>query len=59
MGRLLDYRDGFKEWFKRDASEDAKRRERKMSDSGDVPMPPEGEEGLPIPASQDPLRRLY
>lgn len=36
-----------------------KRRNRKLSDTGDVPTPPEGKEGLPIPASQDPLRRLY
>jgi hypothetical protein len=39
--------------------ERAARRNRKLSDPGDVPTPPEGVEGLPIPASQDPLRRLY
>lgn len=35
------------------------RRNRKLSDSGNVPTPPAGSEGLPIPVSQDPLRRLY
>lgn len=39
--------------------ERAARRDRKLSDSGDVPTPPNGREGLPIPASQDPLKRLY
>jgi len=37
----------------------ASRRDRKLSDPGDVPEPQRGKEGLPIPASQDPLRRLY
>ena len=36
-----------------------RRRDRKLSDPGDVPTPPKGSEGLPIPASQDPLKRLY
>lgn len=35
------------------------RRNRKLSDPGDVPTPQDGGEGLPIPASQDPLRRPY
>lgn len=35
------------------------RRNRRRESSGDVPTPPEGKEGLPIPASQDPLRKLY
>jgi hypothetical protein len=39
--------------------ERAVRRNRKLSDSGGVPTPPKGNEGLPIPASQDPLRRFY
>jgi len=34
-------------------------RSRRRESSGDVPTPPEGKEGLPIPASQDPLRKLY
>lgn len=34
------------------------RRDRKLSDAGDVPTPARGSEGLPIPASQDQLRRI-
>ncbi len=34
-------------------------RHRQRESSGNVPTPPEGDEGLPIPASQDALRRLY
>jgi len=34
-------------------------RRKRREGAGDVPTPPEGSEGLPIPASQDPLRRLY
>lgn len=36
---------------------DLERRDRKLSDTGNVPTPPRGNEGLPIPESQDPLRR--
>jgi len=35
-----------------------RRRDRKLSDTGNVPTPPGGSEGLPIPTSQDPLRRI-
>lgn len=33
------------------------RRNRRREETGDVPTPPEGSEGLPIPASQDALKR--
>lgn len=37
----------------------SRRRNRRLSDPGDVPTPPSGCKGLPIPASQDRLRRSY
>lgn len=33
-------------------------KDRKLSDSGDVPTPTTGVEGLPIPASQDRLKNI-
>lgn len=34
-------------------------RERERAQGNGIPIPTEGSEGLPIPASQDPLRRPY
>lgn len=60
---LQDDGPGMKELFHDLAVEQeierAARKDRKLSDPGDVPTPPQGNEGLPIPANQDPLRRLY
>jgi hypothetical protein len=36
-----------------------RRKRDRRAETGDVPTPPEGSGGLPVPASQDPLKRLY